>query len=429
MTPAPSSIVEPNDPLRVTRRVELRFSMGQVLPKLEELKDLAPKGVTVVERDRREPVSRLDLDLIGRMADVAGAVTVLASKFGAQVMRDEVLPPPGAKDDPPYPDPESARRIAAPGRSAAPQHGPVSHVEPVIVAIIDSGIMASHPDLRGHLWDGPGHPPVHGRSFIGSPADVEDQDGHGTMLAGTALAGANGSPAVRFMAIKFFDARKPPEANLGGKAIKWAVDHWAQIINLSWAVGIEKPGLRKAIEYARDKGVLIVVAAGNSGADNDAYESFPASYGGDKTLTNVITVMATDDLDDAPGFSNYGRKSVHIGAPGMRVISTHSYLAATPKPPDEFRFQRYDGTSASAAYVAGAAALLKSKNQTLSPENIREILMATADDRPDLRCVAQGRLNVAQALARVPAIPAAQRARGAGPAGRAARDRAARTAR
>src|SRR5262245_22854181 len=97
----PSATVESEDTFRITRRVELRFSLGQALPKCEELSDLVPKRVEVFNCDLREPVSRIDLDLAGRPANVAAAVRVLEKHFGAEVMRDEVLPPPGAPDDRP----------------------------------------------------------------------------------------------------------------------------------------------------------------------------------------------------------------------------------------------------------------------------------------------------------------------------------------
>jgi subtilisin family serine protease len=224
----------------------------------------------------------------------------------------------------------------------------------------------------------------------------------------------------------------------------------ARVINLSWAVGIDK---QRAIHDAIDNApnVLFVVAAGNSGADNDKYPTVPADYG--RHLSNVITVMATDDFDDKPGFSNYGDTTVHIAAPGMRVISTHSYLSAAAQPGNLVSYQRYDGTSPAAAYVAGAAALLKSQDPSLLPRDIRDVLIATADHRSDLRCVARGRLNVKEALdlvqahLRVPPLPVpsgnrpgysrppggttpgTRRGRGAGPASPGARGRAARTAR
>jgi subtilisin family serine protease len=382
---------------RVARRVEIRLPSGQRFPKLEELSDLGDQmEVKVVERDRREHVRRLDLELVGRMRDVARVVEAL-ERNGAQVMRDEVLPAPDAPDGRVYPDPEVQGRIAAPEEPVAGERPTfLAPTKPVIVAIIDSGIMTAHPDLLGHLWSDPKNLDAHGFNVIGpNKADIEDEDGHGTMLAGTVLAGANRSLAVRLMTVKLFDGRTRPESDLGAAAIDLAVDQGAHILNLSWAVGVETPGLRQAIEYAGEKGVLVVVAAGNSGADNDSHPTFPASYGRD--LPNVITVMATDLFDDKAGFSNYGKDSVHIAAPGVRVTSTHPY--ATREPGDLEKYQRFDGTSASAAYVAGAAALLKSVCPNLPLKDLKDCLINTADPSRDPRSEAKGRLNLDKARA------------------------------
>ena len=184
------------------------------------------------------------------------------------------------------------------------------------------------------------------------------------------------------MTVKFFDGRTLPTRDWGqGHRLGGGQRRPHRQPELGG--GIETPALRRAVERAGREGVLVVVAAGNTGADNDAYPSFPASYG--QSMGNVITVMATDDFDDKPGFSNYGDTSVHISAPGMRIVSTHAYLAATLKAGDLGRYQRYDGTSPSAAYVAGAAAFLKSVCPALGPKELRDYLVSTADPSRDQR--------------------------------------------
>lgn len=384
---------------RIVRRLEIRLTSEQDPGKLRnQLAELVrPFDVEVRPRGGGEHARRLNVDIIGSMLDVAEAVEAVKGGLGAQIMRDQAVPAPGAPRDSLYPDPESARRIAVPVSADGPVSPSVPEpVDPVVVAIIDSGIMARHPDVGARLWSK--HP---GFNALDPKSNYEDRDGHGTMLAGTVLAGAGQDPCVRLMAVKFFDGRTIPESGRAALAIKEAVRRGAHILNLSWAVGIDKQqAIHDAIAGAPR--ALVVVAAGNSGADNDGkYRTIPASYGA--KLPNVLTVMATDDLDDKPGFSNYGAKSVHIAAPGVRVISTHSYLSPTKAPGDLVRYQRYDGTSAAAAYVAGAAALLLCKNRSLSPEEIKEVLRKTAERRSDLRgrCLAQGRLNVSRALAEV----------------------------
>ena len=273
--------------------------------------------------------------------------------------------------------------------------------KPVTVAIVDCGIQCDHQDLDKDM--------VIGHCVI--PPDYDDfsdDDGHGTMLAGTigAVAG-NGRggrgvvPKVRLMAVKFIDVRTPPMTGNAVKAIKYAVEHGAKIINASWDVGLNNPKLQEVIEYAGSKGVLVVVAAGNDGSDIGSYLTCPASYA---PLDNMISVMATDKNDGKPGFSNYGDK-VDIAAPGVNIVSTVPYLCRPPTSPRSYgpAYRSYSGTSASAAHVSGAAALLLSINPGLKPKEIRERLIASVTDVPDLHryCLAGGRLNLHRAVERV----------------------------
>jgi subtilisin family serine protease len=189
-------------------------------------------------------------------------------------------------------------------------------------------------------------------------------------------------------------------ADNAASAIIRAVDKEAQIINASWNVGLDSPELEGAIEYARKRNVLVVVAAGNNGGDNTRYPSFPASSDSD----NLISVMATDRNDQKAGFSNYG-KNVHIAAPGVDVVSTFPYLCEPPAPPSlsyNPAYRSYGGTSAAAAHVSGAAALLLSIQPSWTPEKVRGHFMETVDPVPDLRryCRAGGRLNVGRAVER-----------------------------
>ena len=144
----------------------------------------------------------------------------------------------------------------------------------VVVAILDTGISPTHPDLAGHLWDdGSGH---HGYNILTNTKNVADEDGHGTLLAGTigaisnnALGIAAAEWPIRLMVVKFHDVRTPPTAWNATKAIVWAVAHGAQVINASWDVGLPIRFLKAAIRFANLAGVPFVAAAGNDGLDND----------------------------------------------------------------------------------------------------------------------------------------------------------------
>ena len=156
-----------------------------------------------------------------------------------------------------------------------------------------------------------------------------------------------------------------------------AVDAGAKIINASWDVGLNSPELRSALKYAEDNNVLVVVAAGNGGGNNTDYLCFPASL----HLTNIINVMASDEEDEKPGFSNYG-DNAHLAAPGVDIFSTSPYLCHPGTTVTRFaikRYRKYSGTSPAAAHVTGAAALLLSMQADWRPHQLRACLMQSAD--------------------------------------------------
>jgi len=292
-------------------------------------------------------------------------------------------------NDPLYWDQWALRRISAEAAWAA-----AGAAASVTVAIVDTGISTGHPDLAGHLWsDAAGH---HGFNVIAGNHQVEDLDGHGTLLAGTVGAISNNGVGIagtqwpiRLMALKFHDERTPPSAWLATLAIAWALPRGARVITAAWDLGIPLDFLRQASDAAGHPPyrTIFVAGAGNDGLDNDVLPTYPASY----ALPNVISVMASDEDDDKPGFSNYGATTVHLAAPGVRILSTHAYLA-TPQ------WRMYSGTSPACAHVSSAAALVKALHPGWTPAQIRARLIATADPSPYLRCVARGRLNLAQAI-------------------------------
>jgi subtilisin family serine protease len=272
--------------------------------------------------------------------------------------------------------------------------------KPITVAIVDWGIQ------RNHEGFGPEMEVSGARVIPPDNGDFRDDDGHGTMLAGTIagitnnISGSRGAVArLRLLAIKFVDVRTPPMSANAAKAIRYAVDKGARIINASWDVGLNSPELRAAIMDGGFMGVLVVVAAGNDGGNNDRYPAFPASF----HLDNMIVVMATNEHDEKPWFSNYGRETVDIAAPGVNIVSTSPYLV----PPSRHHpaYRRYSGTSPAAAHVSGAAALLLSVNPRLKPAEIRDRLIRSVDDQSEhgvrglhRYCRAHGRLNVRKAI-------------------------------
>ena len=269
---------------------------------------------------------------------------------------------------------------------------------PVLVAVIDSGIATLHPDLGGLV-----HPAS--RRIIGTTFDnvIEDEDGHGTFLAGTIAALTNNAIGmasvtrpinVQLMVLKFYDPWHPLDAASAAKAIAWAVWQGAKIINASWHVGMPIPFLLATIHFARFMDVLFVTAAGNEGTNNDDphLPIYPASW---TTLSNIVSVMATNHNDDRPSFSNYGRTTVHIAAPGVRVLSTHYYLGSPV-------WRTYSGTSAAAAQVTAAATLVRAFRPHLKAHQVRAHLMASVDPFPFLDCIAGGRLSLKRTVCNLP---------------------------
>jgi subtilisin family serine protease len=402
------------NPHLVRRRFEVHAAGS-----LDDVEQAVRKAVADLAPEAREDVTALRIEKF----ETAGtaSVWVEATAEVAANVRDRVagawgvsrdwieVPEPDARDPQrrPYPDRRSLARIdpgglsrRAAGPRAAGDRG-ATRRDPVVVAVVDSGITADHPDFKGHLWaERVGSRTVHGARFLDGRRvddDVTDQDGHGTMLAGTILATANFVDAIKIMALKFFDVTLQPQASNAAAAIRFAVEKKASIVNLSFDLGIGSVELEQAIHEACRAGVLVVMAAGNTGANNDDYPLVPAYYarkkGSDPDQGNreeAIVVMATDWYDERPTFSNFGPKTVDLAAPGVGVFSTRASLGGVASGGEH---GRYTGTSPAAAQVTGAAALLRCK-YGLSAADIKTRLADTGDHLPRLKCRGGRRLRL-----------------------------------
>ena len=211
----------------------------------------------------------------------------------------------------------------------------------VIVAVVDEGINISHPDLKNNIWVNKDEIPNNGEddddngyvddvkgydfyNYDSTVFDISDGDRHGTHVAGVIGAQGNNSLGVAgvnwnvtIMPAKFLGPYGGDDFS-GAEAIVYAVDNGADVINCSWGGYGASEIIDEAIEYARKANVLIVAAAGNSGANVDNEPFWPA--GSDSP--NVITVAATDKDDKLAHFSNYGSRTVDLAAPGVDVTST-----------------------------------------------------------------------------------------------------------
>jgi subtilisin family serine protease len=263
----------------------------------------------------------------------------------------------------------------------------------VIVAVIDTGLDATHPLIKDHLWHEKGTG-AYGFDFVTNRINPQDNHGHGTHVAGIILAASgaeNGKKSkIRIMPIRYFDESGSSKDHLDFtvKAIDYAVDHGAKVINFSTeGVGFNRAEYR-AIQHAQAKGVLFVTAAGNQSQDNDTTSSpcYPASY----ELPNLVTVAATNIRNELVPSSNWGAKHVHVAAPGENIFSTlphngYGYLT---------------GTSQATAYVSGVAALLLSENPKLTPAELISVLEKSSDPLPSLKAkvLSGGRINAYSAV-------------------------------
>lgn len=277
----------------------------------------------------------------------------------------------------------------------------------VIVAVLDTGVDTSHPDIAANIWTNPGEIPdngidddgngyvddINGYDFVGNSNVVEDGNGHGTHVAGIAAAVGNNATGItgvawdaRVMALKIFDASGAGNVSDAIDAILYATQMGVKITNNSWGGYSYSQALRDAISAANDAGVLVVAGAGNDSNNNDVTPFYPASY----DLPNVVSVAATNRVDARANFSNYGRTTVNLGAPGDFIYSL--------SPGAEYNYR--SGTSMATPHVAGTAALLLSQFPGLSAIGLKALLLDRSSQLPAMRDITTtgGRLNAKYAL-------------------------------
>lgn len=281
----------------------------------------------------------------------------------------------------------------------------------VVVAVLDSGVDYTHPDLAVNIWTRPENireykdddlggeiDDLHGFNALDNSGDPMDENGHGTHCAG--IIGAEGDNnegitgvnwKVKIMPLKFMDASGSGTTKDAIEAINYVIDRQqagvnVRIISASWGSTQKSQALQDVIGRAKDAGILFVAASGNSSVDTDQTPHYPSSY----NLSNVISVAALDNNDQLTSFSNYGAKSVHIGAPGKDILST--WL--------DHDFRDLSGTSMATPVVAGVAALVLAKNPDMSVADLRKRLLSSADKLPALKgkVASGGRINAAKAV-------------------------------
>ena len=280
------------------------------------------------------------------------------------------------------------------------------------IAILDTGIDTDHPDLKKNLFKSEDKPnnnkdddkngyvdDTYGFNTIAGKGSGEDDDGHGTHVAGIVAAHGNNSEGIagvcwsaNLIAVKFMNSRGKGSTSNAIEGIEYAVKRGAKIINGSFGSSSKSSALKDAVEYAKDHKALLVVAAGNAGDNIDKHPTYPASYG-DK---NILAVAATTSDDDLASFSNFGSEDVDVAAPGDNILST--YLGGG--------YKVLSGTSMASPVAAGLAGLLRKHASNATPNNLRTAIRKKVDMPPALKnkVAYNGRVNAQKAMAAIKSI-------------------------
>jgi hypothetical protein len=289
----------------------------------------------------------------------------------------------------------------------------ISTGSPNVVVVNDSGVDYTHSDLVDNIWNNPGEIPgndldddgngyvddLHGINTVGLGGEVTppsgyavndplDDNGHGTHVAGIiGAAGNNGlgvvgvNWTVRIAACKFLDSSGDGYTSDAIACLEYA----RELKNLgvpilatsnSWSGPGFSRSLAEAIRSHLDADILFIAAAGNSGANSDESPEYPGAF----YLPNLIAVSATDYQDLLANFSNFGPRSIHVGAPGVNILSTcTSGLPECTNATISYPYDSFSGTSMAAPQVAGLAALLKAQDQNRTGKTIRNLILAGGD--------------------------------------------------
>ncbi|MFQ5863678.1 MAG: S8 family peptidase [bacterium] len=287
----------------------------------------------------------------------------------------------------------------------------------VIVGVIDTGADQEHEDLEDNIWinsgefgdgkennnvddDGNGFvDDFQGWDFLNDDNNPFDDNDHGTHVSGTVGAVGNNNKGVvgvnwnvSIMPLKFLGSDGSGTSADAINAIIYATNMGAKVLSNSWGGGGFSRALEDAVKFANQNGVLFVAAAGNDFSNNDSFPTYPANY----EVENVISVAASTSSDNLAGFSNFGKKTVDLAAPGSNILSTLPLN----------RYGTLSGTSMATPHVSGAAALVWAEYPTIPMKHVKVRILGSVDRKSSLadRVATGGRLNVHKALSTNPII-------------------------
>lgn len=283
-----------------------------------------------------------------------------------------------------------------------------TNLTPPVVAVIDTGVDYTHSVFvnSGAIWSNPNESvngidddgngyvdDVRGWNFVANSNDPLDDDNHGTHVAGIILGATQditvtpiAQAKIKIMPLKFLDSTGAGTTSDAIKAIYYAVNNGAKVLNNSWGGGGYSAALLEAIAYAYDSHTVFVAAAGNSAANNDQSPTYPANY----TVPNLISIAATNDIDNLASFSNYGAQSVHMGSPGVSIWSTLPNNT----------YGRFSGTSMATPFVSGVAALMVREAPNMNGYQLKNLIFDGAITVSSLstKTITRARLNVYNAV-------------------------------
>lgn len=281
-------------------------------------------------------------------------------------------------NDPLFPDQWGLSKIKSPS-SWDISHG----LSSINIAIVDTGISASHADLGSKITKAANCTTSSGCILISS---AFDDNGHGSHVAGIASSATNNSTGISgtaydtsLVSVKVLDSNGSGYYSWVANGIVWAADNGAKVINLSLGGTSSSTTLLNAVNYAWNKGVVVVAAAGNS---NSSRRFYPAYY------SNSIATAATDQNDKKASFSNYG-SWVDVAAPGVSILSTYN----------NGDYAYLSGTSMATPFVSGLAGLVFGANPTWTNSQVRNKIQSTSDAISGTGTYwAYGRINACKAL-------------------------------
>ena len=254
----------------------------------------------------------------------------------------------------------------------------------VVIAVIDTGIDYNHEDLKGNIWinakeiagnnkddDGNGYvDDIHGWNAFAKNGNPMDGNAHGTHCAGT-IGAKHGNGVgvagvmneVSLMAVKFLSDEGSGNLADAVVAIDYATKMNVDIMSNSWGGGGFSQALDDSIKAAKNKGILFVAAAGNDGTNNDSAPHYPSNY----DVENVVSVAAHTNQDTLASFSCFGKRTVHVAAPGHNILSTTPGNA----------YKVFSGTSMATPHVSGVLGLFIAQEGRQNVKVVRDRLMAT----------------------------------------------------